>query len=252
MKIYEKVRWITDIQWKSITDFFSKNSRKQIRILKEQLETLKIHYKVYELQDTTLNEFNLLYKDEMWKKDNSKVHDIKGKYSAELWKGILYFLELRDTENTLIWWWIATYRENIFTFAFKTTKSDYIFDIPLKIWIWNLLDYLVFEYGFSLWADYISFWKDRNAYWLLWAKTSLPMTKLSKWLLPYTFDENQLIEVQEEEIHQETLIFSNLDKQGQFLEARLYLPTGCLDEEIKRKYWAILNHQSIKLSIIYF
>lgn len=252
MKIHEKVRWIAEIKWKNIENFFSKNKRKQIRLLLKQLEAWGISWSVDLMDHKSLHEFVNLYEREMNKKENTAFHDIRQRYSDEIDTNILYFLSLRDSSKKLIWWGIATKRWEYFTFAFKATDSDYTFEFLLKIWIWNILDYLVFNYAIQLWVRYISFWKDRNWYGSLWAKATLPMTKLSKQLLPYTFEGNNIIDFDETGICDDTLIFTELNTSWQFSQADLYISKQSVQEEIKTKYNALIKNPYIQTNIIYY
>jgi hypothetical protein len=162
----------------------------------------------------------------------------------------MYFIYIKDSNGNLIWWWISIERDEAFIFWYKITDSSYKYHFKPRTWIWNLLDYLFFKiWTEEIKASYLSFWKDRNGYWIIWAKPTLAMTKLSKWLRPYNFEWNTEIQLSENKIETDSVIFENIWKDNQFLKANLYMNKELTDEEIKIKYSALLK-SDLEVSII--
>ena len=163
MEILEKVHWKTQLDWYDITYFFSKNKRAQLKRLERQFTDNNIIKSTKELDRETLQEFYILYSQEISKKKNSVIQDLVKKYKDELWKWILYINSLRTHTWTLIAWSITSYRNECYTLAFKASINDEELSFSPVIWIGNMLDYMVFNFWIDiLKAIYISFWKDRN------------------------------------------------------------------------------------------
>ena len=245
MLIKEKVRWIVDSKWKTIVDFFSKNRRKQIKKVTQQLNENNFTFWVKECSDKDFKEFLILYNSEIKKKENAKVHDLYSKYKDELWKWILFFLYIRDKNNTLIAWWIWIKRDNMFIFWYKASNLDYTFWFTLKIWIWNILDYLLFKTAIEkLHSDFVSFWRDRNWYWTIWAKASLPMTKMPLWLRAYNFNNNLDIEISTKDIKKDTIIFYDAcPETNKFKSALLYVSWELNKERVLTLYSPLINSE---------
>ena len=253
MKILEKIHWKTQLQWRDITYFFSKNKRDQLKRLEKQLNDFHITRGTLELDWILLEEFYSLYTKEISKKENHIIQNLIEKYTDELWKGILYFSYIRNNSGTLYAWCITSFRNGCYTLAFKASQENEELDFQPIIWIWNMLDFMVFEFWIKqLHAKYISFWKDRNFSWTLWPKTTLAMMKLSKKLTPHTFEWNKIIEVNIHQIATESIIFDNIWEDWMFQSAKLFIPKEKKETDIMKIYSPLLKHETIKTEILFF
>ncbi len=250
METFEKVRWITDSTWKEVRDFFSSNSNRKINKSYEQLDELSFQYGSTLLDESNLVEFYELYKEEIWSRDNAKVHDLIQRFTPELNDKILYLLYVRNSNWNLIWGWVWIHRNDTFTLWFKATKENYPFEPKLKVWMWILIDHMIFQIATQqLKTSYISFWTDRNGYGLIWSKPSLAISKLARGFLPNSFDSNKSITIDTEQIKEDSIIFSNVIDHKYTL-AHLYISSSEWEEQIKDKYWSLINSAHIKTEII--
>lgn len=168
-----------------IIDFFWKKTKiiiEWIKIMKEK----NIEINIEKLTEVWLAEFYILYKEFIKKKQNSKISNLIDIYTPRIENKENIYLWYIKEDWKLIWWAIYIEKyiswEKVLSLWYRAYQENFLIN---KLRLWYYLEYLFIEKWLSLHVDYLSRWKDRNWYGILWSNTWLALHKLQMKFIPY-------------------------------------------------------------------
>lgn len=253
IKFNKIARFMNIADTTNIRDIFWKNRFKHI---KKIINTIGNNPNIYSegikkatLED--LQEFYVLYKEEIIKKNNAKVYNLIEIYKPQIlgWKQI-YFSYIREN-NVLLAWWISVYRilrgKETLMGCVKAWKNT---DVMPSILYY--IEYLFFRLWLELHVKQFSAGKDRNAYWYLGESIWLAIHKLQNHYLPYKSNDKEEFEIEDDEIKDETILFIPNPNKNNLCD-KATLRTNKTQEQIEeefvllKKRWISLNIQPLSI-----
>ena len=232
--IYKKI-WINDIFWST-----------KMRKMRKWFENLKQDWFFFWIEkfnwDAIKNFYNL-YVTQIITKPNSITFDLNTFVNEKKKSDIELFFAYVKKQDKLFWWCIFHYWKSKDRLMMCYKASENI--IISWVWLWFYLDYLTINDAICKDIETLSRWKDRNAYGLLWSNPWLVVQKLQTKFLPYKSKNEEIIEINENDINVDTLIF--LDPQEDWLFKKAIFWTNN-SEDIKNKF-TIIEDSWISLEI---
>ncbi len=249
MKIYEKNRWLLKNENLTLRYLLGQEKLRLIKKWLVEMEENNYQYWVKKMSLEDLDEFYHLYTHFISEKDNAKVHNLVELYTDRISNtDEIYFWYIRDENTNLLAGGVFIAKHDVPLDAsititgFRAYTPDILF---AKLRIWYYIEYLYYQRSLEeIQPMYLSRWRDRNAYGTLWTDIGLAIHKLQFKFLPYASWEE--IELDENTITQETLIFSNPNTDWIYQDAILY--TKFSEEEIQKKY-SLIEKRWIKLLV---
>lgn len=211
--------------------------KEKTRLINKGIEEFKennISYQIKTLEMSDIEEFLIIYKPFIEKKENPKDINIKENIQKgkKDWKE--YFICWIKKNNLNIGMGIFVLQKDLWLFTLW--YRAYIDEKINKISIWYYLEYFFFSEGIKQNIHEFSRWMDRNGYWFLWANIWLALHKLELKFIPHTKKE-EVLDIKETDINKESLFFSEPDLNNKYTKAILY--TNKSEEDIVKYFWII-------------
>lgn len=249
MQIYERNRWL--LKNENLT-FRYLLGQEKLRLIKKwiiEMEEKSYQFWVKSMNLEELKEFYELYSHFISKKENAKVHNLIELYTDRIQNtDEIYFWYIRDETGNLLAWWIFVYKKDgelnkkVSITWFRAYNPDMFIS---KLYLWYYIEYFYYQRSIEdVKVEYLSRWRDRNAYGTLGTNIGLAIHKLQFKFLP--FCSWNMVELEEKNINPETLVFLNPNSNWLYQKALLY--TKLSEEEIEKKYW-LIKKRGIELVI---
>ncbi len=197
--------------------------------------------------DDLINFYENVYIPHISIKNNANVKDLIKQFDSRILNPRegedLFFIYVRNAKN-IYWWAIVVYNKIGKRLILWFRAYVEIPDIILNVWLWTVLEYLFFDFALNKNdVDIISRGKDRNWYWFLWSNLSLTFHKLHYWFLPYNFEWNVLLDIDDKLIKEPCIIYDSPNEIWCFKKVYIYNYDESLNLDIdllKNKWFEIL------------
>lgn len=231
MKIYEKIRRKQLNTGVSIENVFK--NQKECRQIENKILTLSQQWYVFAVTELSVESFeefrDKLYLPIIWNKPNANINALLNNITPEtIQEQQRFFCAIRKQE-LLVGGAIFTYDNDMFIFSYKAADET---KVEGYIGLWTILDFLFFKEAIKKNPRYFSYGKDRNYYGWLWASPSLAKHKLLLRFSPVVPEEAREIEIDEDNLSPNSLIFTEPDEKGIFTTALVVQNQGGIDETL--------------------
>ncbi|MBT3538588.1 hypothetical protein HOF40_03495 [Candidatus Parcubacteria bacterium] len=241
------VLWKTDVKnVQNAYELFGKKTAKRIEKSIEKILESDYEIRFEDVDESFIDAFLPIYTDSITQK-KGKLYNVKEKIKKFQDEGVVYRSISLYKENILKGAMIYTIREKNLGISYNIFPNEISVKLPIKN-ITFVADYHIYQDAIDRKKEFVSHGKDRNLYGIpTHSSIGVANHKLRAASLPHVSNsmKNEILNLDELSIDEDTLIFSGDEKGASIKKALLVSKTS--EEEMRKRYSILFENENFNL-----